>query len=248
MDLTILGSSGSYPTASNPCSGYLVRSNGYNVWMDAGNGTLQQLQRHIAIRDVHAVILSHAHPDHCADIYPFFFAVLHPEPEQPIPIITPPGVRERLSALIGADSTERFASYLRWHELEPGDRTTLGPLDIEAFDAAHSIVNRSYRITADDRVLTYSGDTGPNDHLAEAARDANLFLCEASWSEDDVGLMEPIHLTAAGAGAAARDAGVDRLLLTHMWASNDPDVMTEQAASTFDGSLDLAMRTETVSV
>lgn len=248
MELTVLGSSGSYPTATNPCSGYLLRAEGVTVWMDAGNGTLVELQKHAAIADVDAVVLSHVHPDHCADLYPFFFAILFADLGRAVPVLTPPGVRARLEHLIGEDSRERFARLFDWRELRPGDRHRLGPLDIEVFDAAHSVSNNTLRIEHQDRVLCYSGDTGPNEHLAAAARDADLFLCEASWSEAQRGIMEPIHMTASEAGAAARDAGAGRLLLTHLWADNDPATMVEQAAGAYDGAIALATDAGTVEV
>ncbi len=248
MELTILGASGSYATAESPCSGYLLRADGHTIWMDAGNGTLGPLQRHVGIRDVDAVVLSHVHPDHCADMYPFFFAVLFPEPERPIPVFTPPGVRERLEHLIGEDSRERWRTFLDWQELRPGDVAESGPFRFEIFDAAHSVDNNTLRISRDGSVLCYSGDTGPNPHLAEAARDADLFLCEASWSEAQRGIMGPVHLTAREAGEAARAAGAQRLMLTHMWADNDRAVMREQAADTYDGPIELAVETGTVPV
>ena len=246
MDLTTLGASGSYPSATSACSGYLLRHDGFTVWMDAGNGTLVELQKHVALGDVDAVVLSHTHPDHCADLYPFFFWLLFAERSRPVPIVTPPGVRERLEQLIGADSRARFRALLDWREQRPGDQIELGPFRIQMFDAAHSVANNTMRIRCDAAVLCYSGDTGPNEHLAEAAHDADLFLCEASWNESQRGLMEPVHLTASDAGRAAKDAGTKRLVLTHIWPDNDRGGMLDEAASTFDGRIDLAEQLGTV--
>lgn len=248
MDLTVLGCSGSYPDERTACSGYLLRQDGYTVYMDAGNGTLHALQKAISYRDVDAVVLSHAHPDHCADMYPFFYALLFAELGRTVPVVTAPGVRAKLEALVGADSIDRFRSLMAWHELSPGDVTELGPFRLEAFDAAHSIVNDTYRITADGRTLCYSGDTGPNPHLARAAAGADLFLCEASWLEEHRGLMAPIHLTAGEAGEAARAAGVGRLILTHIWPENDLARVREEAAATYGGDIELAIETETTTI
>lgn len=248
MELTVLGASGSYPTAHSACSGYLVTADGYHLWMDAGNGTLSALQRHIDYRDVDAVVLSHAHPDHCADIYPFFFALLFAELGRAIPVLTPSGVRSRLEHLIGEDSRARFRSMLDWQELAPGARYEAGPFVLDTFDAAHSIANNTVRLTADGATLCYSGDTGPNEHLAVAAREADLFLCEASWIESQRGLMEPIHLTAGEAGSAAREAGAKRLMLTHLWADNDRDVVMSEASESFEGDIVLAESMGTVKV
>ena len=248
MELTVLGASGSYPTAESACSGYLLRRDGFTVWMDAGNGTLKELQRHVGIREVDAILLSHVHPDHCADLYPFFFAILFPEPERRIPIFTPPGVRERLAALIGDDSKRRWREYMDWRELTPGSSADVGPLRVEMFDAAHSVENNTMRISAAGSVLCYSGDTGPNEHLATAAADADVFLCESSWSNEQKGIMEPIHLTAGEAGRAAAAAGCARLLLTHIWADNDFQRIGEQAADHYHGPIGFAASTGTVTL
>ena len=70
MELTVLGCSGSYGApAGGACSGYLVRAGATAIWMDCGNGTFVNLQRHIDPADLTAVVITHAHPDHCVDIY-----------------------------------------------------------------------------------------------------------------------------------------------------------------------------------
>lgn len=248
MDLTILGGSGSYPSATAACSGYLVRHDGYNVWMDAGNGTMVSLQQHIGYRDVDAILLSHVHPDHCADMYPYFFAILFAQLARAVPVLTPPGVRARLESLIGEESRQRWRALLDWREISPGTVTEVGPLRLEVYDAAHSAPNNTMRLSADGKVLCFSGDTGPNENLAVAARDADLFLCESSWTNEQKGIMEPIHLTASEAGEAARAAGADRLMLTHIWPENDRGVIREQAGAIFDGPMTFAVETGSVTV
>ena len=66
--VTILGSSGSYASVENPCSGYLVRSDGASVLLDAGPGTLGPLQREIDLGELDAIVLTHAHPDHWLEL------------------------------------------------------------------------------------------------------------------------------------------------------------------------------------
>lgn len=248
MDLTVLGANGTHPTPASACSGYLLRHDGHAVWMDAGNGTLARLQSYVDPLTLDALVLSHAHPDHCADVYPFFYMLLMDSRRAPMPVFTPPGVRRKLEGLIGEDSIAKFDSLFDWHELSPGDTVETGPIRLEAFDAAHSTANLTVRASAGGRAFCYSGDTGPNEHLARAAADANVFLCEASWLESDIGLMEPIHLTAREAGAAARDAGAARLVLTHLWPRNDVAMVREQAAEGFGGNIELAIETERITI
>lgn len=68
MSLTVLGCCGSYPGPGQACSGYLVRAIGTSVWVDAGTGTLANLQRHVRLQEVDAIVLSHEHPDHWMDL------------------------------------------------------------------------------------------------------------------------------------------------------------------------------------
>lgn len=247
MDLTILGANGTYPTAGGACSGYLLEYEGHVIWMDAGNGTMSRLQEQRPLEDVAAIFLSHGHPDHCADLYPFFYWLMLQENATPLPVFAPPGVRERLATLIGADSQARFATLLDWCEMRPGDIVESGPVVLEVFDSAHSTPNLTLRVSAGEATLCYSGDTGPNEHLARAARHTDLFLCEASWLEDEVA-DDRIHLTARQAGTAAREAETARLVLTHIWPGNDIAQTRAQASEAFGAPVDLAIDLTTVTL
>ena len=68
LSLTVLGASGSYPGRGDACSGYLVQGGGVNLLVDLGPGSLANLQRHLDLGAVDAVILSHRHPDHWTDL------------------------------------------------------------------------------------------------------------------------------------------------------------------------------------
>ena len=72
---------------------------------------------------------------------------------------------------------------------------------------------RSPRRPTARRTLAYSGDTGPTPRLAELARDADLFLCEATLADPEP--AERGHLTADEARDAFRASGAQRLLVIH---------------------------------
>jgi len=59
----------------------------------------------------------------------------------------------------------------------------------------YSMKSYAFRVTDGERSLAYSGDSAPAGELADVARDADLFLCEATLSEasDDGDLRG--HLT-----------------------------------------------------
>lgn len=240
MRLTVLGASGTYPGPGEACSGYLVRRDGFALWMDAGNGTLGRLQQHVAIEEVGAVFLSHVHPDHVADLYPFLYArAFHPERLAAVPVFAPPGARDHLARLLSEDARERFAEVFAWRDLAPGEAAEAGPFRLRAFESRHSAPNLTLRLEAGDRSLCYSGDTGPNADLPRAAEGVDLFLCESSWQDRD-DAFAPIHLRAREAGDAARAAGAGTLVLTHVWPRHDPALSRSEAAERYDGRIGLA--------
>jgi ribonuclease BN (tRNA processing enzyme) len=248
VELTVLGASGSFSTPESACSGYLLREDGFALWVDTGNGTLGELQRHISRDQIGAIFLSHSHPDHCADIYPYLFSMLSDQVVRKTPVLAPPRTRERLESLLGDDSRAMLASLMDWQEVKPGDMTEAGPFRLEMFDAAHSTANNTLRAQTGGRTFCYSGDTGPNEHLARAAADADLFLCEATWLDDQQALLGPIHMTAGEAGEAARISGSARLMITHIWPTNSAATARAQAEATFGSPVEMAIETGTTRI
>jgi ribonuclease BN (tRNA processing enzyme) len=148
---------------------------------------------------------------------------------------------ERMNRLLTPrDGKSEFHSLLPWTDFVAGDVVEAGPLRLTGFDSAHSCTNVCLRIEAGGKTLTYTGDTGPHDDLELGAKDADLFLCEASWVEDERSIPEPIHLRAREAGEIATRAGAKHLVLTHVWPHNDMDLVMEQAADAYEGPLEIA--------
>src|SRR5918997_941467 len=95
LKVTVLGCSGSYPGPGSACSGYLVEDDSTKLWLDAGSGTLANLQRHIDPADLDAVVLSHEHPDHWTDLEGFQHVLRFILEQQGFPVYAPAGLRDR---------------------------------------------------------------------------------------------------------------------------------------------------------
>jgi len=240
VQLTVLGCAGTFPGPESPCSGYLVEHDGFRLVVDLGSGALGNLQRHCDLLDVDAVYITHLHADHCIDLVAYYYARrYHPSGAAPLlPVYGPRETRERICASFEEPPPEGLRDVYDFQVCGAGT-LTIGPFTVTAGLVEHPIECHALRIEAGGKVLTYSGDTARSSVLVELARDADLFLCEASWPS----IPEPtpgIHLTGREAGEHAALAGARRLLLTHLMPFHDPQAIVAEAKETYDGHLELA--------
>lgn len=241
MQLTVLGSSGSYPSAGSVCSGYLVRTGTTTVMLDAGNGSTSNLRQVADLADLDAIVVSHRHADHCVDLIGLHHAIRGADGALgPIPLYAHPSVIDVIGGLTSAEAPYAFADSFAIHHVEAGDELTIGDLRVQLFASVHTAPTVSMRCAAEGRVLTYSADSAGGDQLVAAARDADLLLCEATWQGDAADYPGGVHLTAAQAGEVASAAGARRLMLTHVAGGLDREVSRREAATTFAGEVELA--------
>lgn len=239
MRLTVLGCAGTFPSAEGGCSSYLVEHDGFRLLLDAGNGAIGAMQRHIGLFDLDAVLISHLHTDHCVDLVAYSYARrYHPEPPPRLLVHGPRGTAERLCSVFERPPPDGLHDVYDFRTTSPG-QLGIGPFDVTLTETKHPIECHAIRVGAGGRSLTYSADTGPSADVAKAAAGSDLFLCEATWL-DDSPRVPNLHMTAREAGEHAARAGVGRLALIHTTAYLDQDAYAMQAAEAYDGPLERA--------
>lgn len=241
MELTVLGASGSWPAHGTALSGYLIQQDGFNLWMDAGSGTMANLQQHISIGDVHAMFLTHEHADHMVDVYPLFYARYYAGlGPNGLPLYIPRGFGSRLLGLLSIESAVGFREAFDVHEVDGEESFDVGPFRVSTYEMAHlGLPALGFRIESDGSSLAYTGDTGPIDAVVDLARDADVFLCEATWQDEDD--AHDFHLSARQAGEYAAKASARSLMLTHILPERDKERSRAQAADAYDGPIELAV-------
>jgi ribonuclease BN (tRNA processing enzyme) len=243
VKITVVGCSGSFPGPQSAASCYLVEADGYRVAIDLGNGAVGALQRYLDLAALDAVLISHLHPDHCIDLLALYIARTY-DPLRTfdkLPVHLPTGGGEHLARAYGKAEPGGLGSSFDFVEWTAGSHR-LGPLTVTVALMAHPVETWGMRVEHDGKVLAYSGDTGPCAGLVEAARGADVLLCEATWPHVTEWWDEPptgIHLSGRQAGEHAAAAGVGRLLITHVPAWFDAQELLAEAKEAFGGPVEL---------
>ncbi|MEY9952020.1 MBL fold metallo-hydrolase [Leifsonia sp. EB34] len=244
MRLTILGTASHYPTPATPCSGYLLE-HGAAVWIDAGPGTLTELQRHRSPASLDAVWVSHAHADHTADLLPLFYALAFGDlpARPPLPVLGPPDLRSRLVGFLGARAAGDLDRVFAFESLADPRGRRVGDLDLAWEAVEHDVPAWALRARAGGASLLFTGDAAPSPGLTAFADGSDLVLAEAGADRPDGS-----HLTPEDAGALAADARAGRLLLTHLALGLHPTEAVERASTRFGGPVAAARPGDVVSV
>ncbi len=215
MHLTVIGSSPAWPNPGGACSGYLVDD---KLLLDCGPGVLAKLRQREPWPSIDAIAITHLHLDHWGDLIPWVWGSLYgPGAAWPrVSLWLPPGSREELRPILARlGSEDMFERAFDVAEYESRIPFTAAGLQVTAFPLLHyDMKTHGFRVEG-DRVLAYSGDSGPCPELSELAHGADLLLCEATLESAVLDGPRRGHLTPEEAEAAAANGNVKRILLTH---------------------------------
>lgn len=254
MQLTVLGRSPASPNPGEACAGYLVEGGGSRVLVDIGPGVVAQLVRRHHPDELDAVVVSHMHADHMLDLVTLRYVYpwrARPK-DQRLRVVMPPGSADQLLELArGVGNANHFEACFRLSEHDGSTPFSFGGLSLQPVQTQHYIPCWGFRIQGDGRTLAYTADTAPCGGLTDLADGPDLLLCEATLRslDEDAAPPEPRgHLLPAEAGAAAREGGAQRLVLTHLPVDNDGAWARDLAVEAFGGDVAIATPQESYEI
>ena len=255
------------PRAHRAQSANLLIVNGAFYVVDAGDGVVRRLVKAgINARDVGTIFLTHLHDDHMAGLGTLMSVAWDNQRVQPINVYGPPRTEELVKAAVQyftisaeiriADGgrTVPLSDVVFGHDVGPGIIYSDANIKVIAAENTHFAFHTgaaagkfnsySYRFETPDRVIVFTGDTGPTNTVTQLAMGADLLVAEENSVEDRMQLllktgqwqkmtpaeqtgikrqMSQGHLGTGDVGKMAADAGVKAVVLTHLTEKPDGD-------------------------
>lgn len=224
MKLTILGCDGTFPSANGACSGYLAEAGGTQILLDLGSAVLSKLMALSNPEKLGAVCLTHWHNDHVGDMLALkYYLMIH---QLSLPVIAPMDKNPLKDYLAGPE----------FRYLDIREERLVGGIRLSACGVEHPLPAYAVKLGYEGRTLVYTGDAVGGEGLVPFCRGADLLVCDAAFTSAQWHAGLP-HFSAAQAARLAREAGVDRLVITHAQPGSDRAALLKEAREVFPGTI-----------
>lgn len=228
MLLTVLGCWGGYSFQDSGTTSFLLQADDFSLLIDCGSQALTSLEHHLDPLALDAVILSHYHHDHIADLGVLqYYRQLYPTsaPKKVLPIYGHSEDAFHFHDLTLPDVSVGIA-------YDPAEELRVGPFAITFLKTIHPVTCYALRITevATGHVLTFTGDSGYLESLTDFSQDSDVLLADTYLFNGHE--HHRAHLTAGEAGTLAKTSHSSKLILTHLPQVGDLTVLQAQAQET----------------
>lgn len=235
MKLTVIGCWGGYPSKDGASSAYLLEKDDYRLMLDFGSGVLTKLYHYTNVTDIDAVLVSHYHPDHIADIGVLQHALVVENAltngDKKIKIYGH-NENEYEFAQLNHDFTEAV-------RYDPEEVALIGPFYVRFLKTNHPVPCYGMRITDGTSTIVYTADSAFQEEWIKFCHGADLLLADTNFYAAQAGL-DAGHMTSVEVGKVATSAKVNELILTHLPHFGDHKQLINEAAEHFSGKITLA--------
>ena len=258
----ILGSGGPAINSERASTSYVLWVDGQaKVLLDMGGGAFLRFgQSQAKLSDLLLIAISHLHPDHVSDL-PALLWLSHQARKEPLPIFGPSGndAAPTFSTFLSRLFDEKNGAF---QVLGPtlggtqgatggGVRLDVGVVDVTRAEPSTVFDQQGVRVTAlgiphgnlptlayrvqtrNVSVVFSSDQTGTNPKFIEFAKGANVLIMHLTIA---AGTVSPLHASPAVVGRVAHDAGVGRLIVSHI-GQFDLDTAIAELKKAYTGPL-----------
>ncbi len=254
MELRIIGKGSPYAGPGEATVGYVVAEESDHLILECGSGVTAKYLQWYNLADLKGIVISHLHPDHCADLFPLGFAIKHAQMQGlrtgRVPLYLPPGgvdiFTDVLASLGGLGA--HYSEVFDYHEYGSKEPVAIGQWQVHFCRVYHGMNCHGVVIegTKGQR-LGYTGDTKMGPVLGDFFQRTDLLLCEATVESEEQGESTG-HLTAEQAGMVATVAEARQLVLTHFLPGADENEKRLLASRHFSGQIMVAEADKAYSV
>ena len=238
MEIIPLGTVSPYCKNELNCPGFLVKYNKYSILLDCGNGISRYLDFPNILNNLY-VFVTHLHSDHYGDLSTIEYAsyvynnlgLLSEKPK----IYTPNGCNRY-----------KNINYCDYYTLNENTFVKLGDLKICFHNNnSHDIESYMIKLENNKTKIVYTSDIGNTniDDVVRFSNNADLLICESSLLR--IHKKSKTHLCAYEAAIIAKEAKVNKLLLTHFWPEIDKQEYLNEASLIFDNT-DVALENKKI--
>lgn len=238
MNVTIIGFWGAYPEKNEATSAYLLEQDGFHLLIDCGSGALAQLQNYLSLHQLDALILSHYHHDHIADVGSLQYSMLMNEQL---------GTRSNLFPIYGHNEDEgkfqslHFRNITEGRIIEENKQIQIGPWKVSFCKTNHPAycLAMKFMDPFSGKTMVYTGDTSWCNDLIPFSNGADVLICETSLFDERF-TEKTGHSTPSYAAKLAQLANVKILVLTHLPHFGEHNELVKIAKAQFNGTVMLA--------
>jgi ribonuclease BN (tRNA processing enzyme) len=240
----VLGSGGP-ELSKRASSGYIVWIDGKSkLLIDCGGGTfLRFTQSGARLEDLNAILLTHNHIDHTADLTAFMKAGFFTQRTEALHIYGAsgsqifPATDIFLKRLLGENGAYAYMSDMLTpqsssfeilpHVLSRKSTTTLlGDYQVQSIGVHHGIVPAlAYRINVGDKSIVFTGDTNNKDKsLENFAHNADILIADFAIPEAADEMAKNLHIQPSAIARLASESKTKHLVLSHIMKRSESKI------------------------
>ncbi len=219
MKIVMLGTGSGVPSLHRNSSSYLVVSQKQNILVDIGPSVVRRLLEYgYTTDDIDAIVLTHFHVDHTADLSTFLFASNYGERprSKPLMILGGPGLYKFYHGMLNVYRWLLPTTYRLTLRNILNNRLSVNDVVIKGVKVNHNKESVGISIERGKRVV-FSGDTDYSKNLIKLARGADLFVVECSFPEKKV----EGHMNLDTLEKVVLQAQPKRVIVSHLYPAWD---------------------------